>query len=249
MPTDNPGAPKRPGARPGTAKTAGGHAKILGVDWRIAGAGLVIAIVAGLYLRGKLGSASASTGTTAASAPVDTSGTGGASTSSDTSNEDLANALNGLTAVLSGGGTGTSVSSGTTGDLYGLPPDFASGGAPSPLSGAPAPAAGYQPPPGTSVFVNPTTGAKLIGQDAKGAAVAPGFVNVSQPIPVATENFAEAAASRSAALGAAGMGQPFGGVTSTVTNKKTGVTTTTYASGRVVTQAPGKSAYVSKKGG
>jgi hypothetical protein len=40
--------------------------------------------------------------------------------------------------------------------------------------------------------------------------------------------------------------QPFGGIKSIVTNAKTKVKTTTYNSGRVVTQAPGKSPYVSK---
>lgn len=40
----------------------------------------------------------------------------------------------------------------------------------------------------------------------------------------------------------------FGGIVSTRTNPKTGVKTTTYANGRIVTQAPGKTAYVSKKG-
>lgn len=40
----------------------------------------------------------------------------------------------------------------------------------------------------------------------------------------------------------------FGGVVKTTVNPKTGVKNTYYANGRIVTQAPGKTAYVSKKG-
>lgn len=47
---------------------------------------------------------------------------------------------------------------------------------------------------------------------------------------------------------AAAKAPAFGGVVSAKVNSKTGVKTTTYANGRVVTQAPGKTAYVSKKG-
>ena len=78
-------------------------------------------------------------------------------------------------------------------------------------------------------------------------AVGPNLDTLSQQIPVATENFAQAAVAKSNALAAAGAAQPYGGVASTVTNKKTGVVTTTYASGRIVQQAPGKTAYVAKK--
>ena len=249
------GPKPKPGAGSST-KTASGHAKILGVDWRIAGAGLVLAIVVGLYLRNKIGG-SASAGTSA-SAPADTAGTGGggATASPDTSSSDLADALNGLTAVLGGGGFAVGDASGN----FPIPSDpskiaFFPGGEPAPVSGASGPnpsyvaAAQVASTTGAGVYVNPDTGGVLVGQDAKGAAAAPGYVNVSQPIPVATENFAHAAVQRSAALNAVGVTAPFGGVKSTTTNKKTGVTTTTYGSGRVVQQAPGKSAYVVKKGG
>ncbi len=67
-------------------------------------------------------------------------------------------------------------------------------------------------------------------------------------VAAASQNFAQAAAKQSSSLKAAGKAQPFGGVVATHKNAKTGVTTTRYANGRIVTQAPGKSAYVSKKG-
>lgn len=61
--------------------------------------------------------------------------------------------------------------------------------------------------------------------------------------PVSTPNFGAVVAAKDKALGSAA---PFGGVTSTRTTA-TGTKITTYASGRVVEQAPGKTAYVAKR--
>lgn len=62
-------------------------------------------------------------------------------------------------------------------------------------------------------------------------------------IPASTSNFAQAAQAKTAAGAATGTKVAFGGVTS-VKTLKNGATLTTYASGRQVEQAKGKSAYV-----
>lgn len=62
-------------------------------------------------------------------------------------------------------------------------------------------------------------------------------------IPTSTPNFAQAAVAKTAAGAATGTKLAFGGVTS-VKTLKNGATLTTYASGRKVEQAKGKSAYV-----
>lgn len=62
-------------------------------------------------------------------------------------------------------------------------------------------------------------------------------------IPVSAKNFAQAAVAKTAAGAATGTKVAFGGVVSTKTLKN-GATLTTYASGRQVEQAKGKSAYV-----
>ena len=71
------------------------------------------------------------------------------------------------------------------------------------------------------------------------------YVNggTQRTIPASTRNFAQAAVAKTAAGAATGTKVAFGGVVSTkkLTN---GATLTTYASGRQVEQAPGKSAYV-----
>lgn len=249
MATTNPIAPKtKPGSKPGAkgAPTKGLMGKkIAGLPLPVVLGGVLVAIVAGLYLRSKLGGGSASTAAAPTDAtPVDTSG-GASSTGdpgTDTSFEDLAAALNGLTGILSSGTTSLSTSDGSSlvdtsspgtasGSTLGISPSYTSAAA-----------------TGLPVYVNPNSGSVLVGPDAKGAVNAPGYVNVSAPIPVATSNFAEAAVARSAALSSVGVSSPFGGVTNVTTNKKTGVVTTTYGSGRVVQQAPGKTAYVAKKG-
>lgn len=66
------------------------------------------------------------------------------------------------------------------------------------------------------------------------------------PVSAKTQNFAQAAQARTAAGRAAGVNVPFGGVTG-IQRLKNGATVTTYASGRKVEQARGKSAYVIKK--
>lgn len=67
------------------------------------------------------------------------------------------------------------------------------------------------------------------------------------PVSAKNPNFAQAAQARTAAGQASGTAVPFGGVVG-VTKLKSGATLTTYATGRQVEQAPGKSAYVTKKG-
>lgn len=71
------------------------------------------------------------------------------------------------------------------------------------------------------------------------------YVNggTQKTIPASTRNFAEAAVAKTAAGAATGTKVAFGGVVSTK-KLKNGATLTTYASGRQVEQAPGKSAYV-----
>ncbi len=71
------------------------------------------------------------------------------------------------------------------------------------------------------------------------------YVNggTQKTIPASTRNFAEAAVAKTAAGAATGTKVAFGGVVSTKTLKN-GATLTTYASGRQVEQAKGKSAYV-----
>lgn len=61
-------------------------------------------------------------------------------------------------------------------------------------------------------------------------------------------DFASQAAARSTLAQGLGFAAPFGGVVN-VHRGANGVTVTTYASGRTVTQAPGRTAYVSAKGG
>lgn len=62
-------------------------------------------------------------------------------------------------------------------------------------------------------------------------------------VPASAPNFARAAQAQTAAFKAAGQTPAFGGVTN-VRTTSTGTTITTYASGRVVEQAPGRTAYV-----
>lgn len=71
------------------------------------------------------------------------------------------------------------------------------------------------------------------------------YVNggTQKTISASTRNFAEAAVAKTAAGAATGTKVAFGGVVSTK-KLKNGATLTTYASGRQVEQAPGKSAYV-----
>lgn len=66
------------------------------------------------------------------------------------------------------------------------------------------------------------------------------------PIPATVGNFAKAAQIQTSTLKAQGTSLPFGGVVK-VQKLANGATLTTYASGHQVEQAPGKSAYVTKK--
>jgi hypothetical protein len=87
--------------------------------------------------------------------------------------------------------------------------------------------------PGEPPVVTPPTGTQ------PGGANAPTYHRVA----AATPNFGAKALAQTNTLAAAGKAAPFGGVTS-VKRLANGSTVTTYASGRKVQQAPGKSAYV-----
>lgn len=67
------------------------------------------------------------------------------------------------------------------------------------------------------------------------------------PVSASAPNFAKAAVAQSTAARKTGATSAFGGVTSVTKNAKTGVVVTKYASGRVVEQAPGKTAYVARR--
>jgi hypothetical protein len=69
---------------------------------------------------------------------------------------------------------------------------------------------------------------------------------VTHSTPASSPNYAAAAVAKTAAAKTVAAPQPFGGVVS-VSKLKNGSTVTTYASGRKVQQAPGKTAYVIKK--
>lgn len=116
-----------------------------------------------------------------------------------------------------------------------------SGGAPSSTPTA--------APPGGSVVVVPDTTqtpppAPAAPTPAAGTGAAPSF---EFPTAASTANFAAEASAKSAAAEAAGATPRFGGV-SQVETLASGAVETVYASGRVVEQAPGKSAYVVSQG-
>jgi hypothetical protein len=73
------------------------------------------------------------------------------------------------------------------------------------------------------------------------------YSNPTRPVPASATDFALAASAKT--QGAARQQVPiaFGGVVG-VSRTKSGATLTTYATGRVVEQAPGKTAYVAKAG-
>jgi hypothetical protein len=74
----------------------------------------------------------------------------------------------------------------------------------------------------------------------------PPAIAIYHPVSGKTHNFAAAAVAQTHTLQAAGQAAPFGGVVA-VHRLRNGSTVTTYASGRKVQQAPGKSAYVIHK--
>lgn len=83
----------------------------------------------------------------------------------------------------------------------------------------------------------------------KPSGVSSAVMKIAQtPVSAKNPNFAAAAQARTTAGKTAGVAVPFGGVTS-VRTLKNGASLTTYASGRQVEQAKGKSAYVVKRGG
>ena len=247
MPASTVG-PKKPPTGKGVGK-----GKIAGLPIPVVLGGVVVAVLVGLYIKNKAAASTTAGTTTAATDPNAVGGgTAGSSTSPD-STQALADAINGLSYYLGGGGSGGTAAPAVGGTLDTSAPSLATvtnsattapTAAPnaSPLGGA----ISVAKQTGANVYVTPG-GSVLVGPDAKMAGGGANLVNLSQQIPVATDNFAQAAVAKSNALAAAGSAQPYGGVKSTVTNKKTGVTTTTYASGRIVQQKAGSTAYVAKK--
>lgn len=211
--------------------------------WVVVG-GVAVAIIAGLYLRNKLSGQTAATQAAATQPATDTSGSSGGSGTTDSGAQpqdltpvsDLANALNGLTGIL-----------GANGGILGAGADpFSSSFGTSPFTldtGWSTTTA-----PGTGFVGNGPGGQTITSEQAP--KVSPSITALSlypAQIPASNPNFAAAASGRTIAAHAAGAPQPYGGVTAT---KKlaNGATLTTYASGRQVEQAPGKNAYVTKKG-
>lgn len=224
--------------------------------------GILAAVVLGLYFRHKTSTASAQTqagtqGTTAQD-PSGGAGSSAAQPQDLTPVSDLATALNGLTGILGGNGGilgagadpfSSSFGPGFDSSMFGGGPTFDSGLTGTDTSTGPA----YTAPVGTGVVGT----AGSAGGSSKGGvsfspfgawgAHGPSTIHPPAVIPAATQHFGAAATRQTAAAHAAGKTPAFGGVTST---KKLagGSTLTTYANGRQVQQAPGKSAYVVKKG-
>lgn len=176
---------------------------------------------------------------------------------SSTSTTDTGSATGGL-GDMSGGGDGSGGSAGS-----GSPSSDQGTGVPIPVAAGGGGGGGGDTNNGGGTGSSPSSApagvpAGLTGKRQAAAAIAipsaqrlgvsPDLISGAKPIPVRTPNFGEVAQAKTEARQAAGEQVAFGGVTSVHTNKKTGVQTTTYANGRVVTQAKGKTAYVSKKG-
>jgi hypothetical protein len=165
--------------------------------------------------------------------PLDTSGLGAATGGVDTSQngqQDIANALGSAFATQTQQITGALTQSNQD-LLAGIDQELAAylGGAGGAATGAPRGSSKGNPTGATTTqtTTHPVT---------------------YHPVSARTSNFAAAAKQQSAALKKQGSPQPFGGVVSVHHNKRTGVTTTSYANGRVVSQAKGKSAYVARRG-
>lgn len=206
-----------------------------GFKWYVWAGGAVVAIAVGLYLRNKLGGSSTSGTSSTDATPVDTSG-GASSSPDDTSNEDLAQALNGLTTFLGSGGTI-------------VPPPTA------PTESFPGPAGPTQsqptqtdlPPPAPTPATSP------------GGPVVPAVTTQANPTPsqaqvpgqpkgtyqVVGSQGGEASLIHPAVSNTI-TGENFGGITE-VKRLANGATLTTFATGRQVEQVPGKTAYVVKK--
>lgn len=199
--------------------------------------GLIVVVGAYLtyrvYEAYKNGSSSSAASSPAATDAGTTDSGGASSTPDDSSNEDLANALNGLTTLLGSGSFTTPTISPSPGFIQGNPPN--------PVTPAPTPGTGDQPggpvvPGFTSVTPSAPgaqvpTGQQLAETTGTGdSRVFPGAENLTPPAAVSNTI----------------TGENFGGITA-VKTLAGGATLTTFATGRQVEQAPGKTAYVVKK--
>lgn len=167
--------------------------------------------------------------------PLGDSGGAGSGGSSDDS---------GLPADVTGGGTGpdTVPALSDTNSTNGFGSTPAASGAGSARSG------GGGVPTTAQVGALKSDLPSLSRAEFDNASASKAYSNPTLPVPASTTNFAVASAAKTAGAAAAGVPIAFGGVADVKTNKQTGVTTTTYANGRIVQQAPGKTAYVAKKG-
>jgi hypothetical protein len=147
-------------------------------------------------------------------------------------------------AAATTGAASTTPLAGSSSGLGGALGDSGSGG-----GGSSAPA--DTTTPGTTPITG-VAGISGVIPDVTGASLTAASTNTPPgyqfPTAASDPNFAADAAAKSAAAAAAGAAQRFGGVTGTQT-LSSGATLTTYASGREVEQAPGKSAYVVASGG
>jgi len=256
MPVD---VPKTPG-KSAAPKGKGGimHAKIAGLPVPVVIGGVVVAILIGLYFKNKSAAASTAAGGTAAPTDTTGAGTGGSGSTTDQTPIDTSQ----LEADI-----------GTLGGILGTTPSWVTDFETA-LSTAPtAPTAPTTPatpttPAGVTTPASATGGSAAVPTQKQVAAVtaanptlagitdyltpanAQTKVIAESPVAASASNpvgFATSALAKTQAQAALGQTAAFGGVTNISTNRTTGVVTTTYASGRVVQQAPGKSAYVAKK--
>lgn len=193
---------------------------------------LVLTTVVGYWLYKKYtGASSAATATTTANPTAttpstDTTGlTGGSGTSGDTTG--LAAAGVDPTALINSLGAQNSTLQSSLLQSEANFEQFATSGY------QPAGVSSAQAPSSTTISPQP------------GGSNAPVFSY--SPVPVSSGNFAQSAVAQTQTATKAGKTSAFGGVTSVAHNAKTGITTTTYQSGRVVEQKAGKTAYVAKR--
>jgi len=226
-----------PKAKPPEGKGKGLNAKVGGIPIWVIAVGVVAAIGVGLYLRSRSATAATEAAATPASGTDTTGGAGSAAASPPdlTPVEDLASALNGLSGILGAGSAGVLGGSGL--DLSGLGTDttVAAGttvdtnGNVSPAGGAAVTPVGTQTPAAKPVTSGGTPASIPTGLTPQNLAGATRGSQV-QVLP------AQIIPNQNA----------FGGIVSDTKNAA-GVRIIKYASGRVVEQAPGKSAYVAHK--
>lgn len=236
------GTPKRPGAK-GAGGKAARNKKLL-----ILGAGLVVAVLVGLYFRSRSGSAGAST--TGAS-PTDSGGSGsGSGPGQDLSPIlDLADSVNGLVSVL---GAGQGFDPGSYGadsispfTVTSPADDFARSetqrlnsealDSSYAISGIDPAYSGVNPPGTVASVASRAVNTPTVGPEATSANGAYLGLAPSQ----------ESARGIPAPVAKTFTGEAFGGIVS-VKTLPNGSTLTTFGSGRQVQQAPGKSPYVVK---